>query len=57
MADADAFMDDIMRQFFGGGMGDDFDEIMTVLEGGSDDKAFRKMFRELGRASRVKGRP
>ena len=57
MADADAFMDDIMRQFFGGGMGDDFDEFITVLEGGSDDKAFRKMFRELGRNSRVKGRP
>ena len=35
-------------------MGDGFDEFITVLEGGSDDKAFRKMFRELGRASRVK---
>jgi len=35
-------------------MGDGFDEFITVLAGGSDDKAFRKMFRELGRASRVK---
>ena len=31
MADADAFMDDILRQFFGGGMGDGFDEFITVL--------------------------
>ena len=57
MADASEFMDDIMRQFFGGGMGDDFEEFITVLEGGSNDKAFRKIFRELGRSTRVKNRP
>ena len=54
MADAEAFMDDIMRSFFGGGMGDDFDEFISVLEGGSNDKAFRKIFRELGRSARPK---
>ena len=34
-------------------MFDDFDEFVTVLEGGSD-KAFRKMFRELGKQARVR---
>ena len=55
MRDASAFMDDLMQQFFGGGAGgfDDFDEFMDILEGGSD-KAFRKMFRDLGKATRVK---
>ena len=56
MRDADAFMEDLMRQFFGGGgMGDldEFDEFVTILEGGSD-KAFRKMFRDLGKQTRVK---
>lgn len=57
MADAEAFMEDVMRQFFGGGMDGDFDQFITVLEGGSSDKAFRKMFRELGRGARIKYRP
>jgi len=44
-------MEDLMRQFFGGGAAgelDDFDEFVTILEGGSD-KAFRKMFRDVGK--------
>lgn len=45
-----------MSQFFGGGGFDDFDEFIDILEGGND-KAFRKMFRELGRSSRVKNQP
>jgi hypothetical protein len=55
MQESDAFMDDLMRQFFGGGGDtfDDFDEFIAVLEGGSD-KAFRKMFREMGKATRIK---
>ena len=31
---------------------DDFDEFIEILEGGSD-KAFRKMFREMGKSTRV----
>lgn len=56
MRDADAFMEDLMRQFFGGGDDgdlDDFDEFVTILEGGSE-KSFRKMFRDLGKQTRVK---
>ena len=47
-----------MRQFFGGDAGsiDDFDEFITILEGGSD-KAFRKMFREIGKQTRVRNQP
>ena len=53
-------MDDLMKQFFGGGSGgvqfdlfmdDDFDEFISVLESGSD-KAFRRMFRQLGKNAR-----
>jgi len=57
MQESDAFMDDLMRQFFGGGDAfGDFDEFITVLEGGSD-KAFRKMFREMGKFTRIKNQP
>ena len=58
LRDNHSFMDDLMRQFFGGdsaGGLDDFDEFIEILEGGSD-RAFRSMFRELGRAARVKPR-
>ena len=57
MQETEAFMEDLMRQFFGGGMNtgfDDFDEFVDILEGGND-KAFRKMFRDLGRNARVSG--
>ena len=58
MMDADAFMDDLMNQFFGGGASgfNDFEEFIEILEGGND-KTFRKMFRELGRATRVQKQP
>ena len=61
MNDADAFMDDIMRQFFGGGASasggfDDFDAFIEIIEGGND-KAFRKMFREVGKNTRVYVKP
>ena len=61
--EADAFMDDLLRQFFGGGGGmsmddfdDGFDEFVTILEGGSD-KAFRKMFRDIGKNTRIRNQP
>ena len=57
MTDMASFMDDLLNSFFGkGGSGgfcafDDFDEFIHILEGGND-KATRKMFRELGRNAR-----
>ena len=60
MADASSFMDDLLSQMFGGGGGvsgasfgmfDDFDDFVKVLEKGND-KATRKMFRDLGRNCR-----
>lgn len=58
--ESQSFMDDLMAQMFGGkgGMGfdlfgdDGFDEFISVIEGGSD-KAFRSMFREMGKNSRI----
>ena len=35
---------------------DDFEEFVTILEGGSD-KAFRKMFREMGKSTRIRNQP
>ena len=61
MTDMSSFMDDLLNSFFGkgqkGGAGsfaffdDDFDEFVHILEKGND-KATRKMFRELGRNAR-----
>ena len=60
MTDMNSFMDDLLNSFFGkgpkGGAGsfgifDDFDEFIHILEKGND-KATRKMFRELGRNAR-----
>ena len=58
MREADAFMEDLMRQFFGGDGSsfDDFDEFVNILESGSD-KAFRKMFRDLGKQTRIRNQP
>ena len=68
LMEADAFMEDLLSQFFGGGgtgkagvfsmddFDDGFDEFVTILEGGSD-KAFRSMFRDLGRNTRIRNQP
>ena len=48
------FFDDLFKQGFGGDVFiDDFEEFMDILEGGND-KAFRAMFRDLGRNYRKK---
>lgn len=53
-ADMDSFFEDLFKGGFGADIViDDFDEFMNVLEGGND-KAFRKLFRDLGRGYRQK---
>ena len=57
MADMNGFFDDLFSSMFGGkggggvNMFEDFDEFINILEKGND-KATRKMFRELGRNAR-----
>lgn len=60
MSDMASFMDDLLNSFFGKGpknssgdfgIFDDFDDFINILES-ANDKATRKMFKELGRNAR-----